>query len=262
DIDFDLSADLPPTSRVASPMPTPPLPFPRIEPPNPSRHNETPPPLPPMPDMSALDPESIRLSLTDLDDVRVTKDPLPSEQLSRAGIMLPRSGKQPTQPPLDKPIAKPPIKEMPLEEMTANLERATTREAATDAVLSYVATRWTAGLVLAIRDRTAIGYRGHGVEAPESGVVSLGSPSTGQRAVQTPRVSVEAPNGVGQSALMHALNGTRHPTAAPVVVNGQAVAVIAVSEPHAGPEARDSAAADLATIAEALGSAYKRIMSR
>jgi hypothetical protein len=75
-------------------------------------------------------------------------------------------------------------------------------------------------------------------------------------------VSIEAPSGVGQTTLSHALNGPTSPAAAPVVVDGTAVAVIAVSDPLDGPQARDIAAADLAMLAEALGSAYKRIMSR
>jgi len=348
DIDFDIGADPPPTSRVArGPLPTPPMPFQRVEPPNQFPRPDTPPPLPPLPDMDALDPESIRLSLTDLDDVRVTKDHAQSGQVSKAGT-LPPSNKPITMPPLNalaagtnRPAAPSisPVTELPkpapvrqleldgpdslgpagsgapvlrasppsayadtlrpsasadtlrppsasadtlrppsppanaqagktatrpmsLEAMTVGLQNATTREAATDLALSYVATRWSAGLVLAIRDKTAIGYRGHGVASPESVTVSLGSPSTVQRAVQTKFVSIEAPSGVGQSALTHALNGSRAPAAAPIVVNGQPVAVIAVSDPLEGPQARDMAAADLAKLAEALGSAYKRIMSR
>ena len=46
----------------------------------------------------------------------------------------------------------------------------------------------------------------------------------------------------------------------PVIVGGQPVAVIAVSEPKAGPPVM--AAPELGDIADALGSAYKRIMSR
>jgi hypothetical protein len=47
-----------------------------------------------------------------------------------------------------------------------------------------------------------------------------------------------------------------------VIVKGQPVAVIAVGDPIEGAHARDFAAADLATLAEALGTAYNRIMSR
>lgn len=149
---------------------------------------------------------------------------------------------------------------MTFEMIESGLEQATTREAATDVALSYVATRWLSGLVLAIRDKAAIGYRGHGVASPETVTVSLGSPSTVQRAVQTKFVSIESPAGVGQSALTHALNRPKTPAAAPIIVGGQPVAVIAVSDPLDGPQ--EIAAADLAMLAEALGSAYKRIMSR
>jgi hypothetical protein len=282
DIDFDLAHDLPaPTpSRVTrGPLPTPPMPFQRVDALHQFPRADTPPPLPPLPDMDALDPESIRLSLTDLDDVRVTKDPAQSGQIPKAGSnTLPPANKSLTAPPPLSALAagtvtstrsisdsKPPVAAKPkmsLETMSHGLESATTREAATDLVLSFIATRWSAGLVLAIRDKAAIGYRGHGVVAPESVTVSLGSPSTVQRAVQTRFVSIEAPNGVGQSALVHALNKPQAPAAAPIMVGGQPVAVIAVSDPLEGPQARDIAAADLALLAEALGSAYKRIMSR
>jgi hypothetical protein len=388
DVDGGLDLDATPTPTPApvsrGPMPTPPMPFPRVE--------------PPMPDMDALDPESIRLSLTDLDDVRVEKDPTQSGQIPIIGaggtyppankpittppsigakatnpnVLSPLAGlprpeplpdlgpagtsepvpefelelpdatptftaelgpagsvhsrptkpdvavalaTKPTKPDLaattsalqsmatqpdapprplrpdssyaihtraksepkpavlavaDAALRRPPrastepktTKPMSLEAMQVGLDHAPTREAATDLVLSYIATRWAAGIVLAIRDRAAIGYRGHAVTAPESVTVSLGSPSTVQRAVQTRFVSVEVPSGVGQSALTHALNSPSAPAAAPVIVKGQPVAVIAVGDPIEGAHARDFAAADLATLAEALGTAYNRIMSR
>jgi hypothetical protein len=237
-----------------------------VAPDQPSIHPraETPAPLPPLPDMDALDPESIRLSLTDLDDDRVDKDPGQSGQ-------MPKLGGGSTLPPAHKPVStnvnittrsSAMTRPMSLEMMTIGLEHSQTREDATDLVLSYVATRWAAGIVLAIRDKTAIGYRGFGVTAPESVTLSLGLPSTVQRAVETRFVSIEAPSGAGQSTLSQALNGPSAPAAAPIVVNGTAVAVIAVSDPLDGPAARDIAAADLAMLAEALGSAYKRIMAR
>jgi hypothetical protein len=81
-----------------------------------------------------------------------------------------------------------------------------------------------------------------------------------QRAVQTRFVSIEAPAGVGQAALTHALNKPQAPAAAPIMVGGQPVAVIAVSDPIDGPQ--ELAAAELVMLAEALGAAYKRIMAR
>jgi hypothetical protein len=298
EVDFDIAIDLEPETQIPRrPLTTPPMPGAAIEPPTfrPYTYPRavTPPPMPPMPDMDVLDPESIRLSLTDLDDVRVTKDPAQSGQIPIIGSTLPPSGTSltalaagtvlpqkttgnfaavaglatnRTTGPLSATAVATVQADAPvqptLESLQRSLEGAETREAATDAALAYVATRWHSGLVLGLRDRAAIGYRGHRVVAPESVTVSLGSPSTVQRAVHTRFVSVEAPTGVGQSALTHALGGSRTPAAAPIMVGGQPIAVIAVGDPLDGPGARDLAAADLAKLAEALGTAYTRIMAR
>lgn len=280
DIDFDIALDLPPdppTTPPRRPLTTPPVPLSSIEPPTFRPYTyprtSTSVPSPPLPDMDVLDPESIRLSLTDLDDERVAKDPAQSGSMPQ--IVLPPSGRTtsgglsaatvgPSRPATrsSPPAFATPASRPSLASVHASLEQAATREAATDLALEYVATRWQCGLVLAIRDRAAIGYRGQGVAAPESVVVSLGSPSTVQRAVQTRFVSVETPSGVGQSALVHALGGSRAPTAAPILVAGEPVAVIAVGDPLDGLVARDIAAADLAQLADALGTAYARIMAR
>ncbi len=272
DIDFDIAVEATPPPRVPRrALSTPPMPFQRVDAPHAYARPDTPPPLPPLPDIDVLDPESIRLSLTDLDDIRVAKDPAQSGQIPIMGSALPPgSSKLPPPPPTGLAAATEPPRrtrdrEPPrrtLDELQADLDRATTREAATDLVLAFVAARWTTGLVLAIRDRTAIGYRGHGVTAPELVTVSLGSPSTLQRAVQTRFISIETPAGVGQSALSHALAGPSAPAAAPVIVGGQPVAVVVVGDPLDGAHARDLSTADLAGLAEALASTYTRLMAR
>jgi hypothetical protein len=232
--------------------------------------------LPPLPDMAALDPESVRLALTDLDDVRVDKDPTQSGQ-------IPKFINSPTPPPpRDIPAAprvpeNPPIatprrasmtsdpkatRPMSLGAMSVGLEHATTREAATDLVLAYVATRWATGLVLAIRDKSAIGYRGHGVSMPDLVSVPLSVTSTVQRAVETRFVSAERPVSPAQEALVRALGEPAMPAAAPVLVKGQPVAVIAVGDPIDRDTTIELAAADLGMLAEALGSAYQRILAR
>ena len=225
--------------------------------------------LPPLPDMSALDPESVRLALTDLDDVRVDKDPTQSGQ-------LPKFINSPTPPPPrvaeNPPIATPrrsstmsdpkATRPMSLGAMSVGLEHATTREAATDLVLAYVATRWSTGLVLAIRDKSAIGYRGHGVSMPDLVSVPLSVPSTVQRAVETKFVSAERPVSPAQEALVRALSEPATPAAAPVLVKGQPVAVIAVGDPIDRDTTVELAAADLGMLAEALGTAYQRILAR
>src|SRR5262249_16270533 len=140
--------------------------------------------------------------------------------------------------------------------MSVGLEHTQSREGATDLVLAYVATRWRSGLVLAIRDRKAIGYRGHGVSMPELVSVPLDIRSTVQRASETRFVSAEAPATAAQHALVRALEGPSALAAAPVLVAGQPVAVIVVGDPVDGDT---NAAADLAMLAEALGTAYQRI---
>jgi GAF domain-containing protein len=146
--------------------------------------------------------------------------------------------------------------------MSVGLEHATTREAATDLVLAYVATRWRSGLVLAIRDKSAIGYRGHGVSMPELVSVPLSIASTVQRAVQAKTATAEAPVSAAQDALVRALDGPGSTAAAPVLVGGTPVAVIAVGDPIDEETPPEEVVADLGLLADALGTAYQRIMAR
>ena len=209
---------------------------------------------PPLPDLAALDPDSVRLSLTDLDDARVDKDPTQSGQ-------IPIVGRRPaTVPPLSKRPTSEPSRLMTLDAMQAGLDEAMTREAATDVVLSYVATRWLAALVFAVRDKTAIGYRGYRVIAPESITLPLTLPSTVQAAVESRAVSAQRAGSVAQDTLARALSGPTNPAAAPVIVGGKAVAVLAVGDPVEGN--LTNVVRDLETLTEALGSAYARILAR
>ena len=207
---------------------------------------------PPLPDLAALDPDSVRLALTDLDDARVDKDPSQSGQFA---VKRPS-----TNPPLTKRSSSEPSRAMSLDAMHAGLDQATTREAATDVVLSYVSTRWLAALVFAVRDRMAMGYRGYRVIAPESVTLPLTSPSTVQAAVESRAVSAQRPGGAAQDTLARALSGPTNPTAAPILVGGKAVAVLAVGDPVEGDLA--NVVRDLETLTMALGSAYARILAR
>jgi hypothetical protein len=208
---------------------------------------------PPLPDLAALDPDSVRLSLTDLDDARVDKDPSQSGQFA--------VGKRPsTIPPLSKRSTSEPSRAMSLEALQAGLDQATTREAATDVVLSYVSTRWLAALVFAVRDKMAMGYRGYRVIAPESVTLTLTLPSTVQAAVESRAVSAQRAGSTAQDTLARALSGPTNPAAAPVLVGGKPVAVLAVGDPVEGD--LTNVVRDLEMLTEALGSAYTRILAR
>ena len=198
-------------------------------------------PAPPPPDMDALDPDSVRLALTDLDDVRVDKDWSQSGQFT-----LPRAQTNPPAP-MSYEIAK------------LSLDRATSRDAATDTAIAFVAGRWNAGIVLVVRDQQAVGYRGHNVKLPETVAIALTQPSTVARAVETKKPSSQAAVGPAQAGLKHALANATMPAAAPVLVKGLPAAVIAVGDPLA---ADGDALADLGKLADALGRAYERLVAR
>jgi hypothetical protein len=204
-----------------------------------------PPSMPPLPDMDVLDPESVRLSLTDLDDARVTKD-LPPGQLAAA------SKSRIALPPPPPTIAA-----------TAEaLSHAPTRDDATEAVMRFIAGHWIAGAVLAIREEAAIGYRGHGDQLAnvDTLIVPLLSPSTVQRAVETKRTSIQAQTSAAQDELGRRL-GTTAPAASPVIVRGQVVAVIAVGDPIYGTLGdTERAIAELGRLAQLLGTAWERVL--
>jgi hypothetical protein len=173
---------------------------------------------PPAPDMDALDPDSVRLALTDLDDARVDKD------FTQSGTFaIPRA---PTAPP-----------RVTLDIVKVALDRATGRDGATDAVMGFIAGNWSAGLVLAIKDGSAVGYRGHNVKLPETVRVPYGP---------LPNLS---------RALRPALSNPTSPTIAPVLVKGAPVAVIAVGDPLGAIDG-----ASLGRLAELLARAYERLV--
>ena len=73
---------------------------------------------------------------------------------------------------------------------------------------------------------------------------------------------MKVPAGVPQEQLARMLQRPKAPAAAPVSVNGQVVAVIAVGDPNDARGDHASAAADLGILADALGRAYHRITGR
>jgi hypothetical protein len=227
---------------------------------------------PPLPDMDALDPESVRLALTDLDDVRVTKD-LPANVLAGAGPTLPppmsalaaAPPPPPTLPPATKPAAPKPTLPPPPPTIAATgeaLELAQTRDDATEAVMRFVAGHWVSGAVLAIREDAAIGYRGHGaaIGKAETFVIPLLSPSTVQRAVETKRTSIQGADSHAQSELARRL-GTREPCAAPILVRGEVIAVIVVGDTiHGALGDTERRIAELGRLARMLGTAWERVL--
>ena len=218
----------------------------------------SPPTLPPPPDVDMLDPDSVRLALSDLDDVRVEKDP--SQSLT---AMMASKQSGPAIQSRTKRITLPRV--APSFEMTREqLEITDNRDHATELAMTFVAGRWRSGIVMVIRESTAIGYRGHGLNA--SGEItqvglSLELPSTIQRAVQTERPSTQLPSSASQTELSRLLGKPSQISAAPISVAGQVVAAIAVGDSIHGPGDTDASTA-LAGLAEILSHTYERIRRR
>ena len=198
------------------------------------------PPEPPGPDI--LDPDSIRLALSDLDDERVAKDP------NAASASGPHIRIRSTLPPVAPTIAA----------TRMSLANATSREAATDLAMAFVAGRWMSALVVAVRQTSAIGYRGHGIDGVTELELPLDVPSTIQRVVTTKQLSTSVLSSIAQDRLVRALRMPSTIAAAPVLVATQVVAVIATGDSIHG-IADTAAPGELGLLAIALGEAYDRI---
>jgi hypothetical protein len=212
---------------------------------------------PPPPDVDMLDPDSVRLALSDLDDSRVSKDPTQSGMFtmptssSQSAIGIRAAGT--TSPP---PIS--------LAQTRQALEAASSRDAATSLAMSFLTGRWQSAVVFAVRATTALGYRAHA--ATLTGditrlAVPLSLPSTIQRAVSSKQPSTMVADSAAQEQLSRVLGNPTTITAAPVLVAAQVVAVIATGDPQRGAGDR-TAATELAELAESLGNAYERARKR
>jgi hypothetical protein len=227
DIDLDSAVDLPPYEPMA----------------------------PPHADVDMLDPDSIRMALSDLDDERVAKDPTQSGLLqvntmhSAAAVKINRTNSSGV---LRLPAAAPTIAATKLA-----LEHAATREAASDLAMSFIAARWRSGAIVVIRDATAIGYRGHGIADLAELHLPLKLASTVQRAIEAKRRANSSPPSPAQDQLLRVMRATVI-VAAPVVVADAVLAVIATGESILG-AADTGAPAELDQLALALGTAYDRI---
>lgn len=205
------------------------------------------PPEPPASDTFDLDPDSIRLALSDLDDERVVKS-APSGSGS-----LPAASSAPIRVRSTLPPVAPTI-----DATRISLSNATSREAATDLAMAFVAGRWVSALVVAVRRTSAIGYRGHGIDGVTELELPLDVPSTIQRVVTSKQLSTAVLSSIAQDRLVRALRMPATIAAAPVLVASQVVAVIATGDSIHG--IGDTSAPDeLGLLAIALGDAYDRI---
>ena len=193
---------------------------------------------------------SLPPTVSDIGDFRLEDTPQPPVRRPRTvSDMFVKA--EPELPPTRAPTAI-----AQLEKALTEIDRAISAPAAERLVLAYAATRWQTALLAKIDDGYAVGYRGHNVEHVESIALSLGSPSVLQVAHDTRRPSADRRTSSVQEQLIALLGARRLPTAAPITLGVDVVALLAVGDPL--PEGPRESLTELDRLADALGAAYDR----
>jgi hypothetical protein len=228
------------------------------------------------------------MTLVELDDARVAKDPTQSggnEPLlprtsTGIGVPIPRTmtgmpmrgGTGPhtslasrtatsSAPPRITGGSVPPRGLGPaIDAAIAAIDGATSSHDATDAAMYYLAGRFHHAVWFTIHEGAALGERGHGgqltAEVIQAITIPLRAPSIVQLAHDTRELAVAAPAGPIQDRLWRTLGAPQAPAAVPIEIDADIAAVIAV-----GDAIGDAAGAnnDLGRLAAALTAAFRRI---
>lgn len=236
---------LPPRSTVPPrPAAEPPL---RPSSPAISRTSTPPPaasPLPPRP--TTPPPRAEPPSRPSAPAISRTSTPSP------AWSTTPPSSVRTSTPPPGAPIA--------LDHTLRALDRAQTRDDATDAAMAFVESRFPASLLLVIKEGAAVGHRGHGPQVSDDAIqaiaVPLSAPTIVKLAHDSRRIATTTPPGTGElQERLERLLGDG-PIAGPVFVSSRVACVLAV-----GADDLDAlAGAELDRLCTSLGVAYTRIV--
>jgi hypothetical protein len=132
-----------------------------------------------------------------------------------------------------------------------------------DVATQYLAKAWSASLLVALRDKRAVGARGHGTRvtpaAVRTYVVDIEDSALIATARRERRILVEdLPLDFGdEQELITTMLGTETPIVAPIIGNDAVTHVLLLGEPV--DKDREDAVVDLGLLAEALGEAVARI---
>ncbi len=210
------------------------------------------------------------LSLVELDDTRVSKDPSQSGMLTLPA--LPKVGsaplvapKAPLPPPPTTALAAasqiPTAPALSLPATIAAIGAATSRDEITDLAMRYAASRWTASLLVTIKEGVALGHRGHGHQLSADAVLAvalpLALPSLIQVAFETGKPATTAPDGAIQARLLRLLGNPRWPVAVPVMVGSRIGLVLVVGDAFVTDRVSSP---DVERLAAALGDGYARLV--
>ena len=159
----------------------------------------------------------------------------------------------------DLPKRNPPSITKELDGTLEQIDRAINRASAEQHAMVFASRRWHASLLVTASDGVLLGRRGHGAKlgSVDSIILPIDAPSILQVAYGTGAATSMVPDSGVQRRLSELLGNARAPSAAPILVRGQPVAVIAVGD-TATHELRNPLA-KLAALADALGAAYERL---
>lgn len=208
------------------------------------------------------------LSLVELDDTRVSKDPSQSgmvtlfPKVSSAALVMPTA---PLPPPPSSALAAasqlPAPSALSLPATLAAIGASTSRDEMTDVAMRYAASRWTASLLVTIKEGAAFGHRGHGNQLSADAVLAvalpLAVPSLIQVAFETGQLATEAPTSAIQARLSRLLGNPRWPVAAPIKVGSRIGLVVVVGDAFVTDRATSP---DVERLAAALGDGYARLV--
>jgi hypothetical protein len=190
-------------------------------------------------------------TVSDIGDFRLEDTPHPSPPRRPRTVSDMFSKSEP-----ELPAARGPTASAQLDSALVEVERAISLPAAERLVLAHAARRWHSVLLARVDAGYAVGYRGHNVERVESINLSLRSPSVLQVAHDSQRPTADRRTSAVQEQLISLLGAHRTPTAAPVTVGSDVVALLAVGDPL--PDGPRESLAELDRLADALGAAYDR----
>lgn len=141
----------------------------------------------------------------------------------------------------------------------SQIDRAINRTSAEQHAMTFTSLRWHASLLMTVGQGALLGRRGHGAKlgTVDAIILPIDVPSILQIAYTTRSATAIVPAGSVQGRLSELLGNAKAPAAAPILVNGEPVAVIAVGD--ASTHELKNPLATLAALADALGSAYERL---
>lgn len=229
------------------------------------------------------------LTLVELDDARVARDPsqsgpLAAPRTATGSYLPPRTTTASYPPPRTTTSSYPPPRTatrsyppqaaprpgaaLPgprgptLDSAIAAIEHAASLEAVADAAMHCLAGRFRHAVWFTIHEGAALGERGHGdqltIEVIQAIAIPLGAPSIVQLAHDTRQVATAPPPGAGaiQDRLTRSLGYPGAPAALPIEVGARIAYVIAVGDPVDAPA---TAIRDLEQLGRALATALQRI---